>query len=45
MKTRTHRVLAILMGIAILVTLVVQIWHDDRHLKMKSIGNLKTINK
>lgn len=33
--SRTHRALALVVGVAILVTLVVQVWRDGRQLRLK----------
>jgi len=43
--TRAHRVFAILLGIALLVTLVIQIWRDGRHLEMKHLKELQSTTK
>jgi hypothetical protein len=44
--TRTHRVLAIIMGIAVLVTIVLQILRDDPRLRLKkNEENIQTITK
>ena len=39
--TRTNRVFAVLLGIALLITVVVQILRDNRNLELKRIGNFQ----
>lgn len=43
--TRTHRVLAVIMGLAVLATLVVQIVRDGRQIKMKGTNNYQSTTK
>lgn len=43
--SRSHRILAMLLGIAVLATLVFQIMKDGRKLEMKNIQNIQSIKK
>jgi heme A synthase len=43
--TRTHRVLAVVMGLAVLVTLVVQILKDGRELEIRKLKSNQSIIK
>jgi hypothetical protein len=45
LATRRHRVLAIIFGIALLITLVLQILQDGRVLETKNISNIQSIKK
>ncbi len=43
--TRSHRVLAVLMGIAVLAILIFQILKDGQRLEFKSLNKIESIKK